>query len=114
MISNEVVVDYEGATDIEHFKTVVFDNLIIPHPKYPLKVTQFARTERFSTYLFAVCAGPYKYIERNTPGYPPMRVYTRVKVAEEFDLNYMFDYAQEGIKFYTEYFGTAFPFSKYD
>lgn len=77
-----------------------------------MKVIAFPQSDKISTYLFAICAGPYKYLERNDPGFPPMRVYYRRCI--DYDFNEMIDVTQAGMKFYEDYFGIAYPFKKYD
>ena len=81
----------------------------------------FKKSPIISTYLFAVIAGPYSYIEstdgNKKNGYPPMRFYCRKSLlpytkayAEEFFL-----ITKRGMDFYLEFFGyPSFHFSKYD
>jgi aminopeptidase N len=40
-------------------------------------VTIFRTTPRIPTYLYAIVAGPFKHLEMNESGMPPMKVYLR-------------------------------------
>jgi len=40
----------------------------------------FRQSDRFSTYLMAIVAGPFDYHEKNEEGLPPMRIYARKSV----------------------------------
>ena len=40
-----------------------------------------------STYVFAIIAGPYEYIESQSKEYVPMRVYARKSLMKEVDLS---------------------------
>ena len=43
----------------------------------------FRESDRFSTYLMAIVAGPFDYHEKNEEGLPPMRIYARKSVFED-------------------------------
>ena len=79
-----------------------------------LKVIPFRESYKISTYLYAVCAGAYQYHEKNTEGYPPMRIYARNSLIGELNFDEMFAITQAGIKFYSVFFGAEYPFNKYD
>ena len=74
----------------------------------------FKESDRYSTYLFAIIAGPFDYHERNTPGMPPMRIYARKTLIESVNYDEMFTVTQNGMTFYKDFFGIAYPFGKYD
>ena len=80
------------------------------------KTSVFRESDRFSTYLFAIVAGPFDFFERNTPGLPPMRIYARKTVLDALELSQeeMFNVTQSGMHFYKDFFGKAYPFRKYD
>ncbi len=88
------------------------DSLQIVNPK----TSVFRESDRFSTYLFAIVAGPFDFFERNTPGLPPMRIYARKTVLDALELSQeeMFNVTQSGMHFYKDFFGKAYPFRKYD
>lgn len=50
------------------------------------RVSVFNESDRYSTYLFAIVAGPFDFHERNTPGMPPMRIYARKTVFADLSL----------------------------
>ncbi len=54
------------------------------------KAFVFRESDRFSTYLFAIVAGPFDFFERNTEGMPPMRIYARKTLIESVNHDEMF------------------------
>jgi len=74
---------------------------------------RFARLEPFSTYLFAVIAGPYVH-ETDTDGDIPLGVYCRKSLKPFLDHEEVFEITRQGLEFYTDYFGQPYPFGKYD
>ena len=43
-----------------------------------------------------------------------MRIYARKSLIESVNHEEMFKVTQAGIRFYSEFFGAAYPFAKYD
>jgi len=43
----------------------------------------FSESFKISTYLYAICAGPYKYHERQSEGLPAMRIYARQTLIDD-------------------------------
>ena len=80
------------------------------------KVHIFRESDRFSTYLMAIVAGPFDFHEKNEEGLPPMRIYARKSVFEDLSKTSeeMFRVTQCGMHFYKDLFGKAYPFCKYD
>lgn len=77
----------------------------------------FAPTERISTYLVAVVAGPYAKVTDSwtgTYGTVPMALYCRPSIAEHLDAEDLFTVTKQGFAFYEEQFACAYPFGKYD
>ena len=77
----------------------------------------FAPTERISTYLVAVVAGPYAKVTDSwtgTYGTVPMALYCRPSIAEHLDAEDLFTVTKQGLAFYEEQFACAYPFGKYD
>ncbi|AXB47687.1 aminopeptidase N [Amycolatopsis albispora] len=79
--------------------------------------TVFATSERISTYLVALIAGPYAewrdtYTDEH--GEIPLGIYCRASLAEHMDAERLFTETKQGFGFYHEKFGTTYPFSKYD
>ncbi|CDW89925.1 aminopeptidase n [Stylonychia lemnae] len=79
-----------------------------------VKVHTFHQSFKISTYLYAICAGPYEYQERVTEGFPKMRIYARRSLIKDCDFSEMFTVTQAGMKFYHDLFGKQYPFNKYD
>ena len=83
-----------------------------------------------STYLIAVCAGPYYEVSTTwqgelthhpeTPkGQPeevevPLGLYCRQSLAEHLDSERLFTVTKQGFDFYHRHFGYAYPYGKYD
>lgn len=83
-----------------------------------------------SSYLIAVCAGPYVGVQDTwtgtlthhpeTPeGEPealevPLGLYTRESIAKHLDAERLFTETKQGFDYYHEHFGVAYPFNKYD
>jgi len=44
----------------------------------------FNKSPKISTYLYAIAAGPYEFIERNDEGFPPMRIYLRKSLKSDW------------------------------
>ena len=73
----------------------------------------YAKTERFSTYLFAIVAGPYQgFTEMH--GKIPVGLYCRRSMARHFDTAEVFTITKQGLDFFADFFGFAYPFDKYD
>jgi aminopeptidase N len=89
-------------------------------PEGALK-TVFAVSERLSTYLVALIAGPYtewrdEYRETidGSDIVIPLGVYCRASLAEHMDADNLFAETKQGFGFYHRSFATPYPFSKYD
>jgi len=86
------------------------ESLVVKKPKSFI----FRESDRYSTYLFAIVAGPFDFFERNSPDMPPMRIYARKTLIESVNHEEMFNVTQSGMVFYKDFFGIAYPFRKYD
>ncbi|HJQ48744.1 MAG TPA: aminopeptidase N [Amycolatopsis sp.] len=79
--------------------------------------TVFAVSERISTYLVALVAGPYaEWHDQFTDehGTIPLGIYCRASLAEHMDADRLFTETKQGFGFYHKAFDTPYPFSKYD
>ncbi|HUQ56861.1 aminopeptidase N [Lentzea sp.] len=79
--------------------------------------TVFAVSERLSTYLVALVAGPYaEWRDEYSDSHKsiPLGIYCRASLAEHMDAERLFTETKQGFGFYHEKFGTPYPFSKYD
>ncbi|MBB4904593.1 aminopeptidase N [Actinophytocola algeriensis] len=77
----------------------------------------FETTERMSTYVTALVAGPYaewrdEYSDEHTT--IPLGIYCRASLAEHMDAERLFTETKQGFDFYHSNFGVAYPFGKYD
>jgi aminopeptidase N len=92
-VSNEFVDPSAAARSEQAIQTIkaacaVFSQDISSYGE--LKVLPFKESYKISTYLYAICAGPYQYHERNSEGLPPMRIYARKSIIGECDFEEMF------------------------
>lgn len=76
------------------------------------RVWNFPETERFSTYVMSLHAGPYKVWERDYR--IPLRLMARQSYAEYIDVDQWFEFTEQGFDFFEDYFKRDYPFSKYD
>jgi aminopeptidase N len=82
----------------------------------------FQPTERISTYITAVVAGPYHvasdHYSRALPDGGtleiPLNALCRASLADHFDADAIFDVTKRGLDFFHERFGFPYPFGKYD
>lgn len=72
----------------------------------------FKETPKISTYLFFAGAGDF-VIWKDKAENLPLEIYARKSLKKYVDAGRLFDTTKKGIKFYGEYFGVAYPFSKY-
>ena len=74
----------------------------------------FEDTPRISTYLYALCAGPYYCIENTLPCPIKLRIFMKESLKDYGYPEDIFKVTIAGMKFYSGYFGHPFPFNKYD
>ncbi|MDA0269976.1 MAG: aminopeptidase N [Chloroflexi bacterium] len=75
--------------------------------------TTFARTRSFSTYLFALIAGPFE-VFRGQWQDVPLGFYSRKSLAPYIDQDELFEITEQGMEFYAGFFDYPYPFQKYD
>ena len=73
----------------------------------------FPPSSVFSTYLFALIAGPFHVWKSEANGIP-MRLFARKSISKFVDYNDWFNTTRKGIQFYSQEFGYPFPYTKYD
>jgi aminopeptidase N len=81
-------------------------------------VWHFPPTPRISTYLTAVVAGEY-HLEADTHTTPggqviPLGIACRQSLASYLEPSEMFAVTRQGLDFFTQLFGSQYPFQKYD
>ena len=75
----------------------------------------FNATPRISSYLYALCAGPFYCIENKKYDFRvPLRLFMRESLKNCGEPDEIFRVTIAGKKFYEEYFGIPFQFDKYD
>ena len=90
------------------------------HAPETTKEWVFETTPTMSSYLTAICAGPYAQWHtayRNEDGrVVPMAQYCRQSLADAFakDVDYLFDITKKGFAFYDKTWGVPYPYAKFD
>ncbi|GAB3947438.1 aminopeptidase N [Corynebacterium tapiri] len=107
------------------------DRVILNAPTTVEGATHRARIDYpLSTYLVAICVGPYAefsdtwrgeltHHEQTPQDQPheleiPMSIFCRASIAEHLDHERLFTETKQGFDFYHRNFGYAYPFGKYD
>ncbi|MFI6512078.1 aminopeptidase N [Streptosporangium sp. NPDC050855] len=73
----------------------------------------FPPTPVMSTYITALCAGPYHRVTSEHDGIP-LGLYCRASLAEHLDAENIFEVTRQGFDFFHRIFGVRYPFGKYD
>ena len=73
----------------------------------------FERTKSFSTYLFAIIAGPYQSLRSVHKGVE-LGLYCRKSLMKYLDSDEIFAVSRQGLDFYAEFFDYPYPFGKFD
>ncbi|MBD8515840.1 aminopeptidase N [Plantibacter sp. CFBP 8804] len=78
----------------------------------------FAPTQRISSYITAIVAGPYDVVRSELTSSDgrtiPLGVFARKSLAEYLDADYIFEKTRQGFAYYEEKFAYPYPFEKYD
>ena len=74
---------------------------------------EFEQTKRFSTYLFALIAGPY-HVVREKHGDVDLGLYCRKSLARHLDTDELFTVSKQGLDFFGSFFDCPYAFGKYD
>jgi aminopeptidase N len=102
----------------EHWTVISNEPTPNPSPAGPGRSTwQFAPTPRLSSYVTAVCAGPYDVVRDEFPGRNgaiPLAIYTRPGLTAYLDAENIFDCTKRGMRYFEDEFDCAYPFTKYD
>lgn len=79
------------------------------------KSWQFPPSPLFSTYVFALHAGPYHmWEEKGAEGLVPLRLFARKSLESAVDAPKWFELTRLGMTYFKDVFGTDYPFAKYD
>ena len=73
----------------------------------------YAETKPFSTYLFALIAGPYHAFRDDHNG-TPIGLFCRKSMAQYLDTEELFTITKKGLDFFEEFFDYPYAFGKYD
>ncbi|RKN42134.1 aminopeptidase N [Micromonospora endolithica] len=78
-----------------------------------LKAVHFVESARMSTYITALCAGPYHEVRDSHDGID-LGVFCRASMARHLDSDDLFLITKQGFDFFHEKFGVRYPLPKYD
>ncbi|WP_346538626.1 aminopeptidase N [Micromonospora sp. DPT] len=78
-----------------------------------LKTVHFVESARMSTYITALCAGPYHEVRDSHDGID-LGVFCRASMAPHLDSDDLFLITKQGFDFFHEQFGVRYPLPKYD
>lgn len=78
-----------------------------------VKAVHFATSARMSTYITAICAGPYHEVRDSHDGIE-LGVFCRASMAQYLDADDLFLITKQGFDFFHEQFGVRYPLPKYD
>lgn len=99
---------------------LVFSNAPTPQPEVDgtTWIYRFAETEKMSTYITAIIAGPYKGVTDSLVSSDgrtiDLGVYSRASLLEHLDTDRIIDTTRKGFAFFEKQYGIAYPFTKYD
>lgn len=99
---------------------MTLDGTLGTKPAEHAKRWTFAPTPTMSSYLTAICAGPYAEWHttyQNEDGRTiPMAQYCRQALKDDFakDVDYLFNITKKGFAFYAKTWGVPYPYAKYD
>lgn len=102
----------------KHWKVV--SNGLTPEPvvEGDSAVFAFPETQRISSYITAIVAGPYQSVHSELTSSDgrtiPLGIYARASLFEHLDADYIFDITRKGFAYFEEKFDVPYPFEKYD
>ena len=101
-------------------KWTVISNTKTPEPK-PIEnnfsIWNFDQTPKMSSYLYAICAGPYAKktdIYEGKFGSYPLAIFVRPSLSQYLDHEEIFEVTKQGFKWFEDKFQIGYPFKKYD
>ena len=115
-----IVTSNMPAASVEDDERQTADGVLGDKPNESTKRWTFEPTPVMSSYLTAICAGPYaewhtEYLNEDGR-VVPMAQYCRQSLAEAFakDVDYLFDITKKGFAFYAKTWGVPYPYTKFD
>jgi aminopeptidase N len=79
----------------------------------PNQTVHFEPSVRMSTYLSALCAGPFHEVRRHHDGID-LGYFCRASMAEHLDVDDLHEITTQGFDYFHAAFGVRYPLSKYD
>jgi aminopeptidase N len=109
------VICNEPVVEVKEYNPQEFTDLVF-HAGYHSQVVRvFNRTSKISTYLYAICAGPYEEFRHDDNEVSiPLGLYCRKTLKKYVVPERYFTWTVAGFKFYQNFFGINYPFTKYD
>ncbi|WP_212821888.1 aminopeptidase N [Polymorphospora rubra] len=101
------------ATVPAHWTVVSNSTVDRVEPGDDTKTVHFATSARMSSYITALCAGPYHEVRRTHDGID-MGYFCRASMAEHLDTDNLHTITTQGFDFFHEQFGVRYPLPKYD
>ncbi|MEJ3744510.1 aminopeptidase N [Actinomycetes bacterium KLBMP 9797] len=101
------------ATVPAHWKVVSNAPVAAVYAGEDLNTVHFEPSARMSTYITALCAGPYHEVRETHDGID-LGVYCRASMSQHLDADDIFTITKQGFDFFHEQFGVRYPLPKYD
>ncbi|MFM1825429.1 MAG: aminopeptidase [Actinomycetota bacterium] len=101
-------------------KWTVISNTQTPNPKIienDFSIWTFDETPKMSSYLYAICAGPYAKktdVYEGKFGSYPLAIFVRPSLSQYLDHEEIFQVTKQGFKWFEDKFQIGYPFKKYD
>ena len=115
-----IVTSNMPVASIEDDSRTTLDGTLGDKPNESTRLWDFEPTPVMSSYLTAICAGPYaewhtEYLNEDGRTVP-MAQYCRQSLAKAFakDVDYLFDITKKGFAFYAKTWGVPYPYAKFD
>ena len=115
-----IVTSNMPAASVTDSETVTEEGTLGTHEAETTKLWVFESTPTMSSYLTAICAGPYARMahrirQRRRSHRADVHVLPSA-LAEAFakDVDYLFDITKKGFAFYAKTWGVPYPYAKYD
>jgi aminopeptidase N len=110
-LKDELISNYLSSLTTEE-NNFLYESVSEFDQKY--NIASFKRTPKISSYLYAICAGPYFCIEDPNKYKVPLRIFMRESLKNAGEPNEFFRITIAGMEWYKDFFGLAYPFNKYD
>lgn len=98
----------------------IISNTQTPEPKQienDFSIWNFEQTPKMSSYLYAICAGPYAKktdMYEGKFGSYPLAIFVRPSLSKYLDHEEIFEVTKQGFKWFEDKFQIGYPFKKYD